>query len=35
MPKDWKYNTYTIEAEPINGEYNSELNVQFGYGLFC
>ena len=34
MPKDWKYNIYTIEVEPINGEYNSELNVQFGYGLF-
>ena len=34
MPKDWIYKTYTIEAEPINGDYNNELNVQFGYGLF-
>jgi hypothetical protein len=37
MPKDFIYTFSDIgllNAEPINGFYNSELNVQFGYGLF-
>lgn len=37
MPEDFVYTFSDIglkNAEPINGFYNSELNVQFGYGLF-
>ena len=33
MPEDFEYKIVTIEAEPINGWWNSELNEQFGYGL--
>lgn len=34
MPEDFEYEFFCIEAEPINGWWNNELNVQFGYGLF-
>lgn len=28
------YKLTESEIEPINGDWNGELNVQFGYGLF-
>lgn len=37
MPKDFVYSFADIglqKATPINGYWNKELNVQFGYGLF-
>lgn len=34
MPDDFKYKFVEIDATPINGWWNDELNVQFGYGLF-
>ena len=35
MPQDWKYEHYIDdEIEPINGWWNKDLNVQFGYGLY-
>ena len=34
MPKDFSYNVVDMDYEPINGLWNKELNVQFGYGLF-
>ena len=34
MPEDFKYEFFEIESDPINGWWNNELNVQFGYGLF-
>lgn len=34
MPEDFTYKLTESEIEPINGDWNGELNVQFGYGLF-
>lgn len=35
MPKDFAYQLLKNDNyEPINGYWNSDLNVQFGYGLF-
>jgi hypothetical protein len=34
MPEDFTYSLVKQEIEPINGWWNPELNVQFGYGLF-
>jgi len=34
MPKDWSYSSLDNDIESINGWWNKELNVQFGYGLF-
>jgi hypothetical protein len=34
MPDDFKYEQIVIDAEPIIGYWNSELNHQIGYGVF-
>lgn len=34
MPNDFTYTLVEQEIEPINGYWNKDLNVQFGYGLF-
>ena len=34
MPSDFEYKEFKIEAEPINGYWNKELNHQIGYGVF-
>ena len=34
LPDDFKYEFCKLDAEPINGYWNGELNCQFGYGLF-
>lgn len=34
MPEDFTYTIIEQEIEPINGYWNKNLNVQFGYGLF-
>lgn len=34
MPSDWVYSLVKDEYEPINGWWNGDLNVQFGYGLY-
>lgn len=34
MPSDWDYTLDKDEYEPINGWWNDDLNVQFGYGLY-
>lgn len=34
MPEDFYYKPFIIEAEPIVGYWNNELNHQIGYGVF-
>lgn len=34
MPKDWIWKFIENEGEYLNGFWNGNLNVQFGYGLF-
>lgn len=34
MPSDWVYSLTEDVYEPINGWWNDDLNVQFGYGLY-
>lgn len=34
MPRDFTYKECALKAEPINGWWNDELNVQFGYGIY-
>lgn len=34
LPSDFEYNQVTLEAEPIIGYWNKELNEQIGYGVF-
>ncbi|BAR85817.1 hypothetical protein P9Z59_13555 [Bacillus thuringiensis] len=35
MPADFEWEEFKIEAEPIVGYWNKELNHQIGYGVFC
>ncbi|MGG4105263.1 hypothetical protein AAXB25_15200 [Paenibacillus lautus] len=34
MPKDWEWNAIKDRSSYLNGFWNDNLNVQFGYGLF-
>ena len=34
MPQDWSYKPVKDDFEAINGWWNGNLNVQFGYGLY-
>lgn len=34
MPSDFEYKQVKLEAEPINGWWNKDLNEQIGYGVF-
>ncbi|UUV25979.1 MULTISPECIES: hypothetical protein [Lysinibacillus] len=34
MPSDFEYKQVTLDAEPIVGYWNKELNHQVGYGVF-
>lgn len=34
MPKDFTYTETTVNATPINGWWNDQLNCQFGYGIY-